>query len=171
MSEKADIRELAVAAWRLEKWLDNLNAERKMAAKSALRSIKKFITESGVEIKDPIGAKFDPGLAVEVVNNEAEDTSEEELIIIETLSPYIYLNGELVQHARVIIGAAVKDSRENNAIIDEEPSSGSENTAEVLPTKEIPVTKQNANAVFELLALMTSSANQAVSAFGADLTM
>ena len=27
------------------------------------------------------------------------------------------------------------------------------------------------NAVFELLALMTSSANQAVSAFGADLTM
>lgn len=145
MSEKADIRELAVAAWRLEKWLDNLNAERKMAAKSALRSIKKFIAESGVEIKDPIGAKFDPGLAVEVVNNEAEDTSEEELIIIETLSPYIYLNGELVQHARVIIGAVVKDSRVNNAIIDEEPSSGSGKTAEVPPKKEISVTKQNAD--------------------------
>ena len=41
--EQADIRELATATWRLEKWLDNLNAERKMAAKSALRNIKKYI--------------------------------------------------------------------------------------------------------------------------------
>ena len=43
MSDKADIKELAVAAWRLEKWLDNLVVDRKMAAKSALRSIKKYI--------------------------------------------------------------------------------------------------------------------------------
>ena len=47
MSDKADIKELAVAAWRLEKWLDNLVADRKMAAKSALRSIKKYISASG----------------------------------------------------------------------------------------------------------------------------
>ena len=114
MSEKADIRELAIAAWRLEKWLDNLKAERKVAAKSALRSIKKYIADSGVEIKDPLGSRFDPGLAVEVLNNEAEDTPEEDLIIIETVSPYVYLNGELIQHARVIIGAEVKEAHENN---------------------------------------------------------
>lgn len=121
MSEAPDIKELAVAAWRLEKWLDNLNAERKMAARSALRSIKKYIADSGVEIKDPIGAKFDPGLAIEVVNNEAEYLPEEELIIIETLSPYIYLNGELIQRARVIIGSEIKEARINNAIINNEP--------------------------------------------------
>ena len=46
MSDKADIKELAVAAWRLEKWLDNLVADRKMAAKSALRSIKKYISKN-----------------------------------------------------------------------------------------------------------------------------
>lgn len=120
MAEKADIKELAVAAWRLEKWLDNLNADRKMAAKSALRSIKKYITACGVEIKDPIGSKFDPGLAVEVVNNEAEDVPEEELIIIETLAPYVYLNGELVQHARVIIGATVKAAKINTAVSEKE---------------------------------------------------
>jgi len=125
MSEKADIKELAVAAWRLEKWLDNLNADRKMAAKSALRSIKKYITASGVEVKDPIGAKFDAGLAVEVVNNEADGVPEEELIIIETLSPYVYQDGELVQHARVIIGTDVKEAKINNASTEEtekEPS-------------------------------------------------
>ena len=117
MAESADIRELAVAAWRLEKWLDNLNAERKMAAKSALRSIKKYISASGVEVKDPLGSKFDPGLAVEVVSNESENTPEDELIITETLTPYVYRNGKLVQHARVIIGRTVKEAKENNEII------------------------------------------------------
>ena len=104
MAEKADIRELAVASWRLEKWLDNLNVERKQAAKSALRSIKKYIAASGVEIHDPLGSKFDPGLAIEVVNNESEEADESDLIIVETISPYIYQNGQLIQHARVIIG-------------------------------------------------------------------
>lgn len=119
MSDKADIKELAVAAWRLEKWLDNLNADRKMAAKSALRSIKKYITASGVEVKDPVGSKFDPGLAVEVVNNEAENVPEDELIIIETLAPYVYQDGELVQHARVIIGSDVKEAKVNNGNVEE----------------------------------------------------
>ena len=122
MSDKADIKELAVAAWRLEKWLDNLNADRKMAAKSALRSIKKYITASGVEVKNPVGSKFDPGLAVEVVNNEAEDVPEEELIIIETLAPYVYQDGELVQHARVIIGSEVKEAKANNGSVEDTTS-------------------------------------------------
>ena len=108
MAEKADIKDLAVAAWRLEKWLDNLVADRKMAAKSSLRSIKKYIVDSGIEVKDPIGSKFDPGLAVEVVGNENEDADDNELIVIETITPYVYQNGELIQYARVIIGTEVK---------------------------------------------------------------
>ncbi len=114
--DNADIKELATATWRLEKWLDNLNAERKMAAKSALRNIKKFITNSGVEVKDPLGSKFDPGLAVEVVNNEAPDVDEDSLIIVETLSPYIYQNNELIQYARVIIGTEIKEAKSNNEV-------------------------------------------------------
>ena len=62
MSDKADIKELAVAAWRLEKWLDNLVADRKMAAKSALRSIKKYISASGVEVKIPLAPSSIPAL-------------------------------------------------------------------------------------------------------------
>lgn len=118
MAEKADIIELAVAAWRLEKWLDNLNADRKMAAKSALRNIKKYISACGIEVKDPIGAMFDPGLAIEVVNNESEEAPEETLIITETLSPYIYHEGKLVQHARVIIGTTVKQMKENKGTVE-----------------------------------------------------
>ena len=73
MQSGADIKELAVAAWRLEKWLDNLNSDRKMAAKSALRSIKKYIAALAVEVVDPVGSKFDPGLAIEVVNNDDDE--------------------------------------------------------------------------------------------------
>lgn len=115
MNNYPDINELAIAAWRLEKWLDNLNCDRKMAAKSALRNIKKYITASKVEVIDPIGSKFDPGLAVDVVNNESEDADDNELIIIETLSPYIYQNGKLNRRARVIIGSDVHPKESNNA--------------------------------------------------------
>jgi hypothetical protein len=80
MQGNADIKELAVAAWRLEKWLDNLNSDRKMAAKSALRSIKKYIAALAVEVVDPVGSKFDPGLAIEVVNNEAPETPEGKVV-------------------------------------------------------------------------------------------
>lgn len=118
MQRNADIKELAVAAWRLEKWLDNLNSDRKMAAKSALRSIKKYIAALEIEVVDPVGSKFDPGLAIEVVNNEAPEALEENLIIIETLSPYVYQSGELIQYARVIIGTLVKEAKANNEIIE-----------------------------------------------------
>jgi hypothetical protein len=118
MTEKADIKDLAIATWRLERWLDNLNSDRKMAAKSALRSIKRYVAAFGVEVVDPIGSKFDPGLAVEVVNNEADDLDESSLIIIETLAPYIYQNGELISHARVIIGTTIKEAKANNEILE-----------------------------------------------------
>ena len=136
MPESADIKELAVATWRLEKWVDNLNCERKMAAKSALRSIKKYLTVSGIEIRDPMGSKFDPGLAVEVVNNESEDAdNEDDLIIIETLSPYLYQNGELIQHARVIIGTEIKENQgtiagTEEAVMTDQPAGKSNSACE-----------------------------------------
>lgn len=119
MTEKPDIKELAVATWRLEKWLEKLKSDRKMAAKSALRGIKKYISASGIAVVDPIGSKFDPGLAVEVINNEAESADENELIIIETVVPYVYQYGKLIQYARVIIGTNVKEAKLNNTKADE----------------------------------------------------
>ena len=47
------------------------------------------------------------------MNNEAEDAHEEELIITETLAPYIYQDGKLIQYARVIIGT--KDHQDSAA--------------------------------------------------------
>ena len=154
MSDKADIKELAVAAWRLEKWLDNLVADRKMAAKSALRSIKKYISASGVEVKDPLGSKFDPGLAVEVVNNEDEDADENELIIVETLAPYVYQNGELLQHARVIIGTAVKEAKTNTGVV-EDNSVKTEASAVAETAAETPQSLKETSVADEEVAIGT----------------
>ena len=142
--DNADIRELATATWRLEKWLDNLNAERKMAAKSALRNIKKYISACNVEVKDPLGSKFDPGLAVEVVNNESPETPEDELIIIETLAPYVYQDGELIQYARVIIGSEIKEAKQNNEIKEETVVKVSKSQT-TTPKKNVPNKKKSNN--------------------------
>lgn len=111
-----NIAELAVAAWRLERWLDNLNAERKMAAKKSLREIKKFLDASDIEVVDPLGWKFDPGLAVEVVNNEAEDVEDDKLLIIQTNSPIVKQNGAVTQYGKVVLGLEIKEQKSNNEL-------------------------------------------------------
>lgn len=138
-----NIAELAVAAWRLERWLDNLNAERKMAAKKSIREIKKFLEASNVEIVDPLGWKFDPGLAVEVVNNEAEDVNEEELIIIQTNSPIVKQGGAVIQYGKIILGQEIKEPKANNEIRTEPQQVASEKVAVAESAEEKAVLKQS----------------------------
>lgn len=114
----ADITEIAVAAWRLEKWLDNVNVERKMAAKSALRSIKRYLQENEIEVIDLTGAGFDVGLAVSVVNNESSETDEDKLIIREMVKPIVKEKGSVIQYGQVILGDEVKQPKENNVVED-----------------------------------------------------
>lgn len=116
----AEITEIAVAAWRLEKWLEHVNVERKMAAKSSLRSIKKFLEENEIEAIDLTGAKFDVGLAVSVVNNESEETDEDKLIIAEMVRPIIKERGAVIQYGQVILGDKVKQPKINPSIKNEE---------------------------------------------------
>lgn len=136
---KPNIAELAVAAWRLERWLENLNAERKMAAKKSLREIKSFLEASNIEIVDPLGWRFDPGLAVQVVNNEADDVDEEDLIIIQTNSPIIKENGAVIQPGKVILGQCVKEQKANNEIKETSQQTPAINTpdAEVQPSNDV----------------------------------
>lgn len=105
--DKPNIAELAVAAWRLERWLENLNAERKLAAKKSLREIKTYLEASGIEIVDPLGWKFDEGLPLQIVNNEADD--EDDVIIVQTTAPIVKENGAVIQAGKVILGKNIKE--------------------------------------------------------------
>ena len=112
----ADIKDIAVAAWRLEKWLETVNVERKMAAKSSLRSIKRYLSDNNIEVMDLTGTRFDVGLAVSVVNNESEETDESKLIISEMVRPIIKQDGAVIEHGQVILGETVKKPKENRVI-------------------------------------------------------
>ncbi len=111
----ADIKELAISYWRMEKWLNNTNVERKMAASSALRTVKRYLDSNNIEVLDLLGQHFDSGLAVDVINNDVpEGTDDSKVIITEMLKPIIMQDGAVVQFGQVSIGLTVKKPSENN---------------------------------------------------------
>ena len=110
-----DITELAVASWRLEKWLDRVNVERKMAAKSALRTIKKYLHEKEIEVEDLTGERFDVGLAVTVVNNESEEAEEDKLLISEMVRPIVKEKGAVIQYGQVVLNEKIKEEKTDPA--------------------------------------------------------
>lgn len=131
-----DIKELAISYWRMEKWLNNTNVERKMAANSALRSIKRYLEGNKIEVLDLVGQHFDSGLAVDVINNDVpEGTDDSKIIISETIKPIIMQEGAVIQFGQVSIGTAVKPvaSNEEKSNVD----NGDKNSYQNDMTKEI----------------------------------
>lgn len=131
-----DIKELAISYWRMEKWLNNTNVERKMAANSALRSIKRYLEGNKIEVLDLVGQHFDSGLAVDVINNDVpEGTDDSKIIISETIKPIIMQEGAVIQFGQVSIGTAVKPvaSNEEKSNIDNDAKNSYQNDM----TKEI----------------------------------
>lgn len=105
-----DLKDLAISYWRMERWVNNINAERKMAANSALRTIKKYLDSNGIEILDLLGNTYDPGMAVDVINNDVPDGADESKIVIsEMIKPVIIKDGTVIQFGQVSIGLTVKN--------------------------------------------------------------
>ena len=60
----SNIKEVAIAYWRLQKWIASVDVDRKIAAESSLRTLKDFLKENDVEVIDLTGKQYDPGLSV-----------------------------------------------------------------------------------------------------------
>ena len=112
-----NIGDIALAYWRLEKWVNETNVERKTAAISALRQMKRYLDENGIEIKDYLGKKYDSGFAIDVIGRNTEkNLPEEELVVSETLTPLILEKGEVLKFGQVILGERVKRIIPNNEL-------------------------------------------------------
>ena len=112
-----DLADLAVAFWRLSAWVDNVNAERKAAATSALRQMRQYLSENGIEIRDCLGERYDPGLAFDVVGVlSGEELPEEELVVAETLVPLVLRHGEVLRYGQVMLGKAPREAAANGAL-------------------------------------------------------
>lgn len=115
--DRSNIGDLALAYWRLNNWVANVNVERKTAAISSLRQINRFLKENGIELKDFLGQKYDSGYAIDVLDKNTEkDLPEEDLVISETICPVITQNGEIVKYGQVILGEKVKETAANDEL-------------------------------------------------------
>ena len=104
-----NIIELAIAYWRLDKWVANAPVEKKMAANSSLRIMKRYLDSKGIEIKDLTGQSFDYGMNLEVIHSDMpQGEDDRKAIISEMIKPMILQNGVVVSRGQVIIGLAVK---------------------------------------------------------------
>ena len=131
-----DIKDLAIAYWRIERWLNNTNVERKMAASNALRNIKKYLDSHNVEVLDLVGQPFDSGLAVDVINNDMPNGIDDGALITETLKPIIMQDGAVIQFGQVSIGLEIKKIAENNSVTDKAPQDPSQDTKEIIKELE-----------------------------------
>ena len=140
----ADLKDLAVSFWRMERWVNNANVERKMAATSALRTIKKYLDSNGIEVLDLTGNVYDPGMAVDVINNDAPGNADKDKVIIsEMIKPVIIQNGTVIQFGQVSIGLTVKKAVENKVKTEENNSSGKDISNEIIELSNYIKAPQN----------------------------
>ena len=100
----SDIKSLAVAKWRLEKWLDKADIDKKLPAESSIRVISEYLEEQGIKIIDPSGQEYDTGLAVDVVCVEdTESKSRKPSVITQVMAPIVLENDEVISRGQVVI--------------------------------------------------------------------
>ncbi|WP_019633116.1 hypothetical protein [Actinomadura atramentaria] len=75
------------------------------------------LADAGVEVKDHLGDPFDPGLSLTVVAFQPTPGLAREQVI-ETIRPSVYLHGETLQTAEVIVGTP-DESEEQEAAAEE----------------------------------------------------
>jgi hypothetical protein len=101
--------ELAIESWRLEHWLAGLPPEK---AGSKLRHIarrlQKFLNERELAALDLTGQKYEPGMAVEVLEVLTDENSRAgEKLIVEMVAPIILWRGRVVRHGQIVVGQTV----------------------------------------------------------------
>lgn len=105
------IIDLSIAYWRLNKWVESAPIERKIAAENSLRTIKSYLDENNITVVDLTGQPYDPGLSVDIVYNENEDSSSENnLLVSEMMSPIIIQDGTVIQFGQVVVSNKTKES-------------------------------------------------------------
>ena len=97
--------EMAIECWRLERWLNGAGRESPSShVRHVARRLAKFLEERGLEIMDLTGRRYEPGLAVEVLDTIGDDELAEGVEVVdEMISPVVLWRGTVVHHGQVII--------------------------------------------------------------------
>ena len=101
--------ELAIESWRLEHWLAGLPPE-KVASKlrHIARRLQKFLTERELAALDLTGQKYEPGMAVEVLEVVPDENPRAGgKLIVEMVAPIVLWRGRVVRHGQVVVGHVI----------------------------------------------------------------
>ncbi|HJR09482.1 MAG TPA: hypothetical protein VJ842_19630 [Pyrinomonadaceae bacterium] len=101
----ASLVELAIEAWRLEQWIAAMPPEKTASkVRHVARRLQKFLSERELSALDLTGQKYEPGMAVEVLEAFADDDVRgDEKLITEMVAPIILWRGRVVRHGQVVV--------------------------------------------------------------------
>jgi len=102
------LAELAVEWWRLERWASGAEASASHARHVA-RRMGRFLSERELSVLDLTGRRYEPGLAVEVldvVRDAGAGAEQGTEVIDEMVSPIVLWRGTVVRHGQVIVRKA-----------------------------------------------------------------
>jgi hypothetical protein len=100
----SSLLELAVDAWRLNRWAEGGQGSDNAPARHTARKLTLFLEACGVGIVDLTGRAYDIGLAVEIVDTVLGDVpAATQGIIDEMVSPIITLHGAVARPGQVVL--------------------------------------------------------------------
>lgn len=130
-----DLKELAVAYWRLKKWVDERSTEKKLAAESSLRIMEEYLTSNGISVVDLTNQIYDAGLAAEIIFCENPEVPCENPVITETLRPIILQNNAVALNGQIVISQPLIVSESKPKKAGRKPSAKSAAKKEPAPKK------------------------------------
>lgn len=96
----------AIEIWRLSNRLNKINDQIPSAHhrgfESSLSKLTNYFTDMGVQIVDPTGEPYNDGANVDVIAFENDPNCDRDTVK-ETLEPSVYVNGELIKRAKIIV--------------------------------------------------------------------
>ena len=101
----ASLVELAVEWWRLERWSEAANEDGAAAhARHVARRLAKFLEGRELSVVDVTGRRYEPGLAVEVLDVITDEKLPEGAgVIDETVAPVVTWRGAVVRYGQVVV--------------------------------------------------------------------
>ncbi len=97
-----DIIELALAYWRLKRWVDKVEVDKKLSAYNSLKKIGKYLENQGVQLIGYDGQSYDIGLRGSVAGDDGFYDCDE-ATIAQTIEPVILIDKEIVHYGIVVL--------------------------------------------------------------------
>jgi hypothetical protein len=100
--------DLAIEAWRLERWLSELDSRQSTAAgRFVARRVTDFVAGCGLETVDMTGQPYEPGLAVELLGHVQDITLPPGTVLVdEMVAPLCLWHGKVVRMGQVVTRSA-----------------------------------------------------------------